>query len=138
MDWWSVVIAVVSGVLLLWGAVVVALFVAARRSGDRVRLIEALRLVPDVVRLLRGLVADRTVPRGVRLALVALLAYLVSPIDLVPDFIPVIGYLDDAVIVALVLRFVTRRAGAATLTRHWPGSPQGLRALRSAVGLSGA
>jgi uncharacterized membrane protein YkvA (DUF1232 family) len=135
VNWWSVLVAVVCGVLLLWGAVVVALLVAARRSGERVRLVQALRLVPDVVRLLRRLIGDPTVPRGVRVALVALLAYLVSPIDLVPDVIPVVGYLDDAVVVALVLRFVTRRAGADALTRHWPGSPEGLRALRSAVGL---
>jgi uncharacterized membrane protein YkvA (DUF1232 family) len=62
----------------------------------------------------------------VRVRLVLLLAYLLSPIDLVPDFVPVIGYADDAVIVALVLRSVLKRAGPEALQRHWPGSPAGL------------
>ncbi|SFF87078.1 YkvA family protein [Curtobacterium sp. YR515] len=138
MEWWSVVIAIVGGFVIVWGVVVIALVVAARRSGDGLRLVEALRLVPDVVRLVRRLVADPTVPRGVRVALLALLGYLLLPIDLVPDFVPVIGYLDDAIVVALVLRFVTRRAGAAAVDRHWPGTPEGLRAVRAAVGLSGS
>ena len=89
-----------------------------------------------MLRLTRRLVSDSTVPRGVRLWLLVLLVYLLSPIDLVPDFIPVIGYADDAIVVALVLRFATRHAGAAAIERHWPGSDQGLRALRSVVGLS--
>jgi uncharacterized membrane protein YkvA (DUF1232 family) len=64
-----------------------------------------------------------------------LLGYLLLPIDLVPDFIPVIGYADDAIVVALVLRFATRHAGADALGRHWPGTPQGLQALRALTGL---
>ncbi len=62
---------------------------------------------------------------GVRVRLVLLLVYLASPIDLVPDFIPVLGYAADAVIVALVLRSVTRRAGHDALQRHWPGTSKG-------------
>ncbi|KNY04038.1 YkvA family protein [Microbacterium sp. GCS4] len=135
MEWWTIVIAVVGGVLLLWIALVVALLFAARRTGDRTRLVDLLRLLPDVVRLLRRLVSDRSVPRSVRVTLVVLLAYLLLPIDLVPDFIPVLGYLDDAIVVAIALRFVTGRAGADALDRHWPGTPEGLRALRSIVGV---
>jgi uncharacterized membrane protein YkvA (DUF1232 family) len=131
MDWWTIILAVVGGVLLLWIALVVALLIAARRSGDRTRLLDLLRLVPDIVRLLRRLVSDRSTPRSVRVTLVVLLGYLLLPIDLVPDFIPVVGYLDDAIIVAIALRFVTKRAGAEALDRHWPGTPEGLRALRS-------
>ncbi|GMA95374.1 hypothetical protein GCM10025881_21980 [Pseudolysinimonas kribbensis] len=131
-------LAIAGGLLLLWGALVIALLVGARRAGDRTRLVDLLQLVPDVVRLVRRLVADRSVPRRVRVVLVVLLGYLLLPIDLVPDFIPVVGYLDDAVIVALVLRFVTRTAGAAALDRHWPGTPEGLRALRLITGLSGS
>jgi len=67
--------------------------------------------------------------------LVLLLGYLASPVDLVPDFIPVIGYADDAVIVALVLRSVTRRAGPEALARHWPGSPEGLALIGRLAGL---
>lgn len=131
MDWWSIVVAGVGGVLLFWIALMAALVIGARRAGDRTRLADLLRLVPDVVRLLRRLVADRSVPRSVRVALVVLLGYLLLPIDLVPDFIPVVGYLDDAIVVAIALRFVTERAGADALDRHWPGTPEGLRALRS-------
>jgi uncharacterized membrane protein YkvA (DUF1232 family) len=138
VTWWTIVLAIAGGLLLLWGALVIALLVGARRAGDRTRLVDLLRLVPDVVRLVRRLVADRSVPRRVRVVLVVLLGYLLLPIDLVPDFIPVVGYLDDAVIVALVLRFVTRAAGAAALDRHWPGTPEGLRALRLITGLSGS
>jgi uncharacterized membrane protein YkvA (DUF1232 family) len=58
-----------------------------------------------------------------------LLAYLASPIDLVPDFIPVVGYADDAIIVAAVLRSVARRAGVQALERHWPGTRDGFAAL---------
>jgi uncharacterized membrane protein YkvA (DUF1232 family) len=65
---------------------------------------DALRFLPDLLRLLRRLAADRTVPAGVRAALLLLLAYLLLPIDLVPDFLPVIGYADDVLLVALVLR----------------------------------
>ncbi len=72
----------------------------------------SVRLVPDVVRLVRRLAADRSLPRGVRVRLWVLLGYLVSPVDLVPDFIPLVGYADDAIIVALVLRSVIRRRRA--------------------------
>jgi uncharacterized membrane protein YkvA (DUF1232 family) len=96
---------------------------------DDVGLRDAMRLLPDLLRLLKRLSTDPTLPRGVRLRLALLLAYLALPIDLIPDFIPVLGYADDAVIVALVLRSVVRRAGTAALTRHWPGTPEGLAAV---------
>jgi uncharacterized membrane protein YkvA (DUF1232 family) len=137
MTWWSVLLSVLGGLVLLWLALLAALWWASRRGADTVSLREALRLVPDVVRLLRRLVADPTVPRGVRIWLTALLVYLLSPIDLIPDFIPVLGYADDAIIVAVVLRFATKHAGAEALARHWPGTPQGLQALRTLAGLPG-
>jgi uncharacterized membrane protein YkvA (DUF1232 family) len=135
MSWWEIALSILGGLLLLWLALVVVLWWAARKQPDRTKLVDALRLVPDVVRLLRRLAADRTVPRAVRIWLVVLLAYLLSPIDLIPDFIPVLGYLDDAIIVAVVLRFATRHAGASALDKHWPGTPQGLQALRTLAGL---
>ncbi|MBA4101678.1 MAG: hypothetical protein C0488_05530, partial [Arthrobacter sp.] len=88
---------------------------------------------PDLLRLVRRLAADRTLAAGVRVRLVLLLAYLLLPIDLVPDFVPVIGYADDAVIVALVLRSVLKRAGPGALERHWPGSPAGLEIILRAA-----
>lgn len=72
--------------------------------------------------------------RAVRLML--LLAYLLSPTDLVPDFIPMLGYTDDIIIVAIALRSVTRRAGPQALQRHWPDTPHGLATIRRLAGLS--
>ena len=69
-------------------------------------------------------------PKGVRIRLALLLVYLALPFDLIPDFIPVLGYADDAIIVAITLRSVTRRAGPAALSKHWPGTPEGLVAVR--------
>jgi uncharacterized membrane protein YkvA (DUF1232 family) len=126
------VIAVGGGLLLLWLGLLVALWLG---RPDELRARDLLRLLPDLVRLLRRLAADPTVPRGVRVRLWFLLGYLLMPIDLVPDFIPVIGYADDAVIVALALRSVARHAGPDALERHWPGSPDGLAAVRRLAGL---
>ena len=133
--WWQVVVAVLAGLALVWVAMVVALYLVSRRQDDPTTLTDVLRIIPDVVRLLRRLAADPTLPRGVRVRLVLLAGYLVFPLDLVPDFIPVVGYADDAVIVALALRSVTRAAGPEALDRHWPGSPEGLLALKRLSGL---
>ena len=80
---------------------------------------------------------DPTLPRGVRVRLALLAGYLLLPIDLVPDFIPVIGYADDALIVVWALRSVTRSVGPEALDRHWPGTPEGLAALRLLAGTGG-
>ena len=116
-----------AGVLLLWLALVVALAFARPRGHA---MTEALRLLPDVLRLVPRLARDRSLPRGVRIRLWLLLGYLVLPVDLVPDFVPVLGFADDAIVVVITLRSVVRRAGDAALTRHWPGTPAGLEALR--------
>jgi uncharacterized membrane protein YkvA (DUF1232 family) len=96
---------------------------------------EAVRLLPDVLRLLRRLAGDRSVPRAARVRLWLLFGYLAMPIDLVPDFVPVLGYADDAVIASLVLRSVVRRAGAPVIRRRWPGTDDGLAALGRLAGL---
>ena len=127
---WSL-IGVLGGLLLLW-LVLIAVLWAARP--DDLRLRDLLRLLPDLVRLLRRLAADDTLPRGVRVRLWLLLGYLALPIDLVPDVIPVLGYADDAIVVALVLRSVVRRAGPDAIVRHWPGTPEGLAALQRLTG----
>jgi uncharacterized membrane protein YkvA (DUF1232 family) len=88
--------------------------------------------------LLRRLAADPDLPRGVRVRLLLLLVYLVLPVDLIPDFIPVLGYADDAIVVALALRSVTRRAGSQALDKHWPGSTEGLQAVRRLAGIHDA
>ncbi|MEU7878398.1 YkvA family protein [Microbispora bryophytorum] len=117
---------------MTWAALVIALAVV-RPKGPLLK--EALRILPDLLRLLRRLAADRSLPRGVRVRLGLLLAYLAFPIDLVPDFIPVLGYADDAIIVTAVLRGVVRRAGLGAVRQHWPGSDDGFAALCRLTGL---
>lgn len=133
MDWWQGLVGVLAGLGVVWAVLVVALLVLARREGDETRLRDALRLLPDVLRLVRGLAGDPGLPRSVRWRLVALLAYLALPIDLVPDVLPVIGYADDVVVLALVLRSVVRAAGPEALERHWPGTPEGLAVVQRLV-----
>jgi len=129
------VVRVVVGLLVLWLLLVGALYVGARRTGRRMSLRDAVRLVPDVVRLLRRLAVDPAVPRRIRVGLWLLLAYVVLPIDLVPDFIPVIGLADEVVVIAVALRYVARRLGPDALERNWPGTPDGLAAVRRLAGL---
>ncbi|MFC6094491.1 YkvA family protein [Saccharothrix lopnurensis] len=131
-SWWDLALGVAAGLLLSWLALIAALAVLRPRGG---LLREALRLLPDVVRLLRGLATDRDLPRGVRVRLVLLLAYLALPIDLVPDFIPVLGQADDAVVVVVVLRGVVRRAGLGAVRAHWPGTEDGFAAVVRLAGL---
>lgn len=135
MPWVEAVLGAVAGVLVVWLLLVGLLLLVARRTADPPTLREALRLLPDVLRLVRRLAADPALPRGVRWRLGLLLGYLLLPIDLVPDVLPVIGYADDAVLVAVVLRSVVRAAGPEALDRHWPGSAEGLAVVRRLVGL---
>lgn len=123
----SIALGVVAGVVLLWLALVVVLW---STKPDDVGLRDAARLLPDILRLLKRLATDPGIERGVRVRLALLLAYLALPFDLIPDFIPVLGYADDAIIVAVVLRSVTRRAGPEAVAKHWPGTPEGLAAVR--------
>lgn len=132
--WWEVVFSAVAGLVLVYLALLVTLWRSNRYTTDTTRLRDVMRLLPDVVRLLRRLAADPTVPRGVRIRLLLLVAYLVSPIDLIPDFVPVLGYADDAIIVAFALRSVIRHAGFDAITRHWPGTPDGLRVVERLAG----
>ena len=132
---WRTIIGMAAALLTAW-AVLVLFMVLARPKGSLVQ--EAMRLLPDTLRLLRRLATDRTLPRGVRVRLWLLFVYLAVPVDLIPDFIPVIGYADDAIIVGAVLRSVVRRAGADAVRRHWPGTRDGLAALWHAAGLPGS
>jgi uncharacterized membrane protein YkvA (DUF1232 family) len=133
VEWLRLVGAVAGGLLVLW---LVLLALLWRGRPEELTARGAMRLLPDVVRLVRRLAADRSLPRGVRVRLWLLLGYLLSPIDLVPDVIPVIGYADDVVVVAWALRSVVRRAGADALTRHWPGEPAGLAVVSRLAGVT--
>jgi uncharacterized membrane protein YkvA (DUF1232 family) len=112
--------------ILAWVALLATLLVA--RPNENV-VKESLRLLPDLVRLVTRLAKDGSLPRGVRIRLALLLVYLACPIDLVPDFVPVLGYADDVIAVLLTLRSVIRTVGETPLRRHWPGTPAGLDAI---------
>lgn len=86
---------------------------------------DLVRVVPDIARLVRNVLGDASAPTSVRVALVVLLVWLVSPIDLIPEFIPVLGPLDDVIVAVLILRFVARRLGVEELRRRWPGTDEG-------------
>jgi uncharacterized membrane protein YkvA (DUF1232 family) len=130
--WWDLLIGVAAALVLAWLALIVAL-VLVRPRGSLLR--EALRLLPDVLRLIRRLAADKDLPRGVRIRLGLLLAYLALPLDLIPDFIPVLGYADDAIIVTAVLRGVVRRAGLEAVRARWPGTADGFTAVARLTGI---
>ena len=101
-----------------------------RLRPDDLTLTQSLRLLSDLIRLLRRLARDRTLPRRKRLVLWLLLAYLAVPIDLVPDFLPVVGYADDVIAVVAALRSV----GPDAVRRNWPGTPEGLAAVLALTG----
>ncbi|MEP9364825.1 DUF1232 domain-containing protein [Nocardioides sp. CN2-186] len=137
MGWWELLAGAVVGLVAVWLALIATLLWVGRSQDDPTRLRDVARLVPDVVRLFRRLAADPTLPRGVRVRMGLLVGYLLLPVDLVPDFIPVVGYADDALIVIWALRSITRKAGPDALDRHWPGSPEGLDALKRIAGVAG-
>ena len=120
------VLIVAAALVAVWLAFIVFLWVI---RPDNTSLSDAARLLPDALRLVRRLSTDRTIPRSTRWWIWALLIYLASPIDLVPDFLPVIGYADDAIITSFVLRHVIARSGTTKLREHWPGSEAGLATL---------
>jgi uncharacterized membrane protein YkvA (DUF1232 family) len=120
------VLAALVATVLAYGAVIVALLVAGRRTHARAWA----GFLPDCVVLVRRLHADPRVPRSRKALLWLLLGYLALPIDLVPDFLPVVGQLDDAIIVAVVLRLVLRAGGEQALADHWPGPQPSLAVIR--------
>lgn len=107
---------------LLYAMLVLSLVFKGRRS----EAAALARFIPDCVGLFRRLLADHRVP-GRRKTIVALVvAYLLFPLDLVPDFIPVAGQLDDAIVVAFALRFLLRSGDSELLRELWPGPPESL------------
>lgn len=113
---WAVALGVV---LLVYAALVALLFVAGRRLLAR----ELALLVPNLVRLFRGLLADPRVPLRAKVVLVVGIVWIASPIDLIPEFIPIAGPLDDAIVAALVLGYVSRTVGRDVVREHWHGDP---------------
>jgi uncharacterized membrane protein YkvA (DUF1232 family) len=132
--WWNLPIGLAIGLIATWLLLLGTLVLVRPKGGGLLR--EAVRLLPDVVRLVHRLAADPTLPRGSRVRLRLLLVYLALPIDLIPDFIPVLGHADDAIVVIAVLRGVVRRAGLDAVRRAWPGTEDGFTALARLTGLA--
>jgi uncharacterized membrane protein YkvA (DUF1232 family) len=128
----------VRGLLIAFG-VVAAIWVLAIAAlwffGRRVAAVQLARAIPDLVALCRGLLGDPRVPLGSKVLVGGAIVWLISPIDLVPEFIPVLGPLDDVIVVALVLRHLVKRAGPEVLHEHWHGDPRVLRTVLRLAGL---
>lgn len=122
MPWWGWLLVSLAIVLAIYAAFVVWLIAVGRR--DEARALAT--FIPDCIVLVTRLARDPRVPRRRKVLLLGLVGYLALPFDLVPDFIPVAGQLDDALIVALVLRHFVRAGGEAMIREHWPGPEQSL------------
>jgi uncharacterized membrane protein YkvA (DUF1232 family) len=116
MHAWLVALLVAVGIYVVLVAALIA-------SGRRVAAKELALLVPNLVLLFKDLLRDPVVPRGPKIALGIGVVWLISPIDLLPEFLPVLGPLDDAVVAALVLRYLVKRAGVGGVRSHWRGDP---------------
>jgi uncharacterized membrane protein YkvA (DUF1232 family) len=125
MTGWQWLLVGLGATLAVYAALLVVLALAGRRGDARALA----TFVPDCLVLLHVLLRDPRVPRRRKLLLVALLGYLTMPIDLVPDFIPIAGQLDDAIAVALVVRSVLRSGGPELVREHWRGPQRSLDAL---------
>jgi uncharacterized membrane protein YkvA (DUF1232 family) len=129
VSWWQWLVAAAVVAAATWALAVAWLVFAGRREDARA----IAGFVPDCLVLVARLLADPRTPRRGKLLLLALAGYLALPFDLVPDFIPVAGQLDDAILVALVLRRLLR-ADEALVREHWPGPEASLRVLMRLAG----
>ena len=133
MDRLDLLVGVARGIALLSAVPLVGLWLYARRHPDVMGRRDALRWLPDLLRTLCRLVSDRDLPARARVGVLLLLVYLALPIDLGPYFLPVIGYIDDVLIVAWALRWLIRAARPSALHRQWART--GLRFVERLAGL---
>ena len=124
-------VGIVVGIALVWVALVLLLWLLRPKD---VKIRDLVRVVPDLLRLLKSVITDRRTPVDVRIVLVGLVAWIVSPIDLIPEFIPVIGPLDDVVVAIVALRYTRRRMGLAALREHWSGTDDGFELITRVIG----
>lgn len=123
---------IVAGITLaVWAIAIAALYAVGRR----VTAAKLARAIPDVLVLFRGLLADPRTPLTSKLVVGLGFLYLVNPLDLIPEFVPVIGPFDDVIVTALVLRHLVKHAGRATVAEHWRGDPATLTTVFRLAGL---
>jgi uncharacterized membrane protein YkvA (DUF1232 family) len=125
MDIWGSALSLAGGLAVVYGVLLVAMWRYSRKHGG-VGIKDGLMIMPHVLVLVKRLAFDKSLGRGPRIKLFLLLAFLASPLDIIPDLIPVIGIADDLIIVALVLRSVVKSSGREALERNWPGTEHGL------------
>jgi uncharacterized membrane protein YkvA (DUF1232 family) len=130
MTWWGWLLVSLGLLFVVWIGFVASLVAAGRRADARA----VATFIPDCFQLVTRLVRDPRVPRRRKLILLVLVLYLASPIDAVPDFVPVAGQLDDAIVVALVLRFFVRAGGEPLIRELWPGGEKSLALLLRLAG----
>jgi uncharacterized membrane protein YkvA (DUF1232 family) len=122
MQWWEWLLVSLGALAVVWAAFIGWLVVRGRREDARALA----SFIPDCIVLVTRLLREERVPRRRKLLLLGLVGYLSLPFDLVPDFIPVAGQLDDAIIVALVLRHFVAAGGETLIRELWPGPEQSL------------
>lgn len=125
------------GFLILLGVTYIGALVALVALGRHTDARALAGFVPDCVRLIRRLLAHPSTTTWQRVALLALFAYLALPFDLIPDFVPVAGVVDDAILVGLALRWLLKTHGEVEIRAAWPGPESSLRLVLSAGGLRG-
>jgi len=118
----------------IWALAVLVLLWSGRKTAAK----ELVVLLPNLVRLFRGLIGDPRVPRGSKALLLVGAVWLVSPIDLIPEFLPGIGGIDDAIVAALILRHLVRRAGDEVVREHWKGDPKTIGLILRVAGVGNA
>jgi uncharacterized membrane protein YkvA (DUF1232 family) len=123
MSWWTWLLISIATLLVVWAAFVIWLIVMGRREDARALA----TFIPDCLVLVSRLITDNRVPRRCKLLLAAVAGYLALPFDLIPDFIPVAGQLDDVLVVAFVFRYFLRSGGEPLVREHWPGPERSLR-----------
>ena len=117
----------------VWLVAILALYAFGKPQAAR----ELVTLVPNLLRLFRGLMKDPRVPRRAKVLLVFGAGWLASPIDLLPEFLPVVGPLDDAIVAALLLRYLVKHTGRAVIEDHWQGQPETLDRMLRLFGRAG-
>jgi uncharacterized membrane protein YkvA (DUF1232 family) len=117
------ILPVIAVLVVVWLTLVLGLIVLGRRGLAH----ELAMLVPNLTRLFADLVRDPRVPVRAKLVLGATVLYLAMPIDLVPDFVPIAGQLDDAIVAAFALRYVIGATSPEIVAEHWAGDPATLR-----------